>query len=53
MDGPKITYFLDIIDENTLIIQGVGRGTRELIHVIRDGNKILLEFSGFKFKKHN
>ena len=51
VEGVKRRLYFDIIDNNTLIIQGIGRETRELIQVIRDGNDILLKWSGLTYKK--
>jgi len=50
-DGIKATYYLDGIDDNTLIIQGIGRGTRETLIVTKDNNEIILMYKGTQFKK--
>ena len=50
-DGSKSTFYLEGIDDNTLLIQGIGRGTRETVIFTKDNNEIIGTFLGAQFKK--
>ena len=51
IEGIKMKYYCNTVNDDSLIIQGVGRDTRQIIHVVREGNDLFLKFSGLKHKK--